>query len=638
MRHMKNMIIGIISLLLLLIGGSIAPVPAQSDGEYGTTMNLGYGAGARALSLGRAYVAMANDPTAVFWNPAGLEIIPRTSFTLFHNQLFEGTMYDFVGFAYPTLNYGTVGIGFTRVGTDDIPYVSEHNVVLGSMNYEEDELYISYAKKLPFRLYGGLTFKFRRQSFSLINQNATGLGLDFGLMYRPEWESKFLRNLGFGFSFRNLVSPDMKLGSRVDNEPYFWTLGLVKGFEVGTGGKVNLLLDFGKSKFESGSIRLGTEYIFRGIGSVRLGYDNSQFALGAGIKYSFVRIDYSFGSSMAGGDFPPTHRFSLTFDIGKSRQELIMLAEEKRKQWEKELVERTKEEERQNFIKEHLKKGKEYLAQQRFFDAYVEFQQVISVDPFNKTGLRLLDSTNTLIQQDLEKRQQEAIARAVNKELAEENRRFVKLHFEKGQLYLQKNQFTDALTEFNLALERSPDDPIILEAIATTKRRLEDQVRKLISRGRAEFQKGNYSGALQILSEALVLAPENPELKKEINILANRIKLQQYIQQALQLYDFGEYQKALKLFEEALKLDPNNERLKQYIERTKRGMGVVKQEMDPESERLYLKGVDLFLIEKYEEALKIWKELQKKYPYNKKLQDNIKSAEERLKHTKAYKK
>ncbi len=635
MKTMKSFAAKFILWTLFLLLSGIARLGAQASGEYGTTMNLGFGAGARALSLGRAFVAMANDPTAVFWNPAGLEVIPRTSLTLFHNQLFEGTMYDFVGFAYPTLNYGTVGLGFTRVGTDDVPYVSEHNVVLGSMNYEEDELYISYAKKLPFRLYGGLTFKFRRQSFSLINQNATGLGLDFGLMYRPEWENKFLRNLGFGFSFRNLVSPDMKLGSRVDNEPYYWTFGLVKGFRMGTGGQVNIVLDYGKSKYESGSIRMGTEYIFRGMGSIRLGYDNSQFALGAGIKYSFVHIDYSFGSSMAGGEFPPTHRFSLTFDIGKSRQELILLAEEKRKQRERELVERTKEEERQNFIKTHLEKGKEYLAAQKYFDAYVEFQQVISVDPFNKTGLMLLDSANTLIQRDLEKRQQEAIARAVNKELAEENRRFVKLHFEKGQLYLQKNQFTDALTEFNLALEKAPDDPIILEAIATAKRRLEDQVRKLIARGRAEFQKGNYSDALQILSEALVLAPENPELKKEINTLANRIKLQQYIQQALQLYDFGEYQQALALFEEALKLDPNNERLKQYIERTKRGMGVVEQEMDPESERLYLKGIDLFLIEKYEEALKIWKELQKKYPYSKKLRDGIKSAEERLKHTKS---
>ncbi len=607
---------------------------AQSEGEYGTTMNLSYGTGARAMGLGRAFVAVANDPTAVFWNPAGLELVPRVTLTLFHNQIFEGTIYDFLGFVYPTLNYGTVGLGLARIGTGDIPVTDINNVRLGEMNYEEDELYISYAKILPFNFYGGMTFKIRRQLFSYIEKGATGLGVDLGLMYRPEWESPVLRMLAFGLSYRNLVSPELKLGSITDSEPYHLTFGLVKGIPIGESNRVNVVMDYHKSKFESGAIRMGTEYVYHNLGTIRVGFDNNRLTFGAGIHYSFMQIDYSFGSMNTDGAFPPTHRFSVTFHIGKSREELILIAEEKRKKREKELVERTKELERQNFIVEHLKKGQEYLQANRYFDAYVEFQQVVSVDPFNKTANALLDSTNNLIQNDLEKRQQEAIAKAVDKELAEKNRNFVKLHFEKGQLYLQKNQFTDALIEFNLALERAPDDPIIKEAIATAKRRLQSQVRKLVNQGRSQFQQGNYSEALQILSKALVLAPEDPKLKDEINTLANRIKIQQYVQQGLQLVDLGDYQKALTLFEEALKMDPSNQRLKQYIERTRRGLGGEETKMDQEAERKYIEGVDLFLAGRYREALKIWKELEQKYPYNKKLQDAIKSAEERISRTK----
>ncbi|NIV14479.1 MAG: tetratricopeptide repeat protein, partial [Aliifodinibius sp.] len=74
--------------------------------------------------------------------------------------------------------------------------------------------------------------------------------------------------------------------------------------------------------------------------------------------------------------------------------------------------------------------------------------------------------------------------------------------------------------------ERSENDPIILQAIETTQRRLNEQVRRLVRQGRAEFQQGNYSEALRILSEALVLAPEDPELQGEVNTLANRIKVQ----------------------------------------------------------------------------------------------------------------
>lgn len=629
-RLIRCKVFSFLAVLLCWVGNGLA----TGDGEHGTTMNLSYGAGARAMSLGRAYVAAAIEPTAVFWNPAGLELVPRTSFTLFHNQVFEGTIYDFGGFVYPTLTYGTVGLGFARLGTGDIPVTSRDNVRLGQMNYEEDELYLSYAKKLPFNLYGGFTFKIRRQLFSFINQDATGLGMDLGLMYRPHWESNLLRNLAFGFSYRNLISPGLKLGSETDNEPYHLTFGLIKSLMVGQGAKFNILLDYHKSRFESATIHGGSEYVFHDFGSLRVGFDNSQLAFGAGIKYSFLQIDYSFGSSMGNGEFPPTHRFSLTFNLGKSRQELILIAEEKRKQREKELVERTKEEERQNFIAQHLKQGKTYLDEKRYFDAYVEFQQVVSVDPFNKEANALMENTNELIEKDLAQKQQEEIAKAVNKELEKENQTYMKLHFDKGTLFLQKNQFTDALVEFNLALERAPDSPVIKEAIATAERRLEQQVRVLVSKGRAQFQEGNYSDALQTLSEALVLAPEDPKLKDEIKTLANRIKIQQYVEQALQLYDLGDYQQALSLFEEAFKMDPSNKRLKDYIERTKRGMGVVEQEMDQESERRYIRGVDLFLAGRYQEALNIWKDLEKKYPYSKKLQEAIRSAEDRLKKAK----
>ncbi|NIV14480.1 MAG: hypothetical protein GWN62_25355, partial [Aliifodinibius sp.] len=140
------------------------------------------------------------------------------------------------------------------------------------------------------------------------------------------------------------------------------------------------------------------EYTFRELGTVRLGLDKDKPAFGAGVQYKFVEIDYSFGTLSEESEFSATHRFSITFNLGKSREELILIAEEKRKQREKELVERTKEEERQRFIAERLRKGNEYLEEEQYLDAYAEFQQVVSVDPFNKTAQALFDSTNNLIQ------------------------------------------------------------------------------------------------------------------------------------------------------------------------------------------------------------------------------------------------
>lgn len=629
--RIKKMSIFIVMFLVLV---SLPPeLKAQSDGGYGTTSNLSYGAGARAMGLGRAYVAIVSDPTAAFWNPAGLELVPSASFTLFHHQLFESTIYDYAGFAYPTLTYGTVGIGLARLGTGEIIQRDMNNVNLGTMNYEEAEVYIAYAKKLPWNIYGGLNFKIRRQSFSGINEDDTGFGFDIGLMYRPGWEEGIFSNMGFGLSYRNLVSPLLRLGSESDQEPYHFTFGLVKGFRVGEGGIFNLVMDVHKSGEESIALLTGTEYVFNNMGTIRMGLDNMNFAFGAGVKYAMVQLDYSFGSTLSDGEFPPTHRFSLTFDIGKSREELLAEEHETRRQRELELVSRTKEEERQNLIAESMQKGRQYLEEDRYFDAYSEFQQVISVDPFNKEANVLLDSSMALMDANLEKERQQAVSEAVNKELAQQNADLVTQYFERGNDYKLKNRYTDALVQYRSALELSPNSSIIKDAIATTERLVKEEVQKLVDKGRLQFRNGNFSEALQTLSEAMVLSPEDPELKDEINTLANRIKIQQYTSQALQLFDLGQYEEALKLFEEALEMDPSNVQLRNYVERARRGLGTSDETMDPESERKYIQGVDLFLGGKYREALNIWKELEQKYPYIKKLQDAIKNAEERSKRT-----
>lgn len=624
-----------VSLLLLMICLFVSNSVSAQQGTAGTQSIFNFGFSARAMGLGRAYVALADDPSAVFWNPAGLEFVPRMSLSLFHTSLYEGALYDFIGFAYPTLEFGTVGIGYARLGIGDIPVVDKDNIHLGTSSYEFGEFYISYAKKLPYDITGGLTFKIERQSFDFTNQITGGIGLDLGLMYRPDFESSYLRDISVGFQYQNLLQPELKLGNHTESLPGLFRMGLLKSIQVGLTGKMTFLMDYSKSQNEDGRFHAGTEYTYKDMGTARIGFDKDKPAFGAGAIYKFVQIDYSFGTlSDASEYFSPTHRFSLTFNLGKSREELTILAAEKQKEREKELVERTKEEERQRFIAERLKKGDEYLSDGRYLDAYAEFQQVVSVDPFNKTAKALFDSTNNMIQSNLDARLQQQIAEAVDKGLAEENKKFVQLHFEKGQVFLQKNQFTDALIEFNMALERSGSDPIIQQALQTTQRRLNEQVKKLVSQGRSEFQQGNYSEALRILSEALVLSPDDPGLQGEINTLANRIKVQQYVQQALQLYDLGEYQKALSLFEEALSLDPSNETIRQYVERSKRGLGVVKEEMDPESERQYIIGTELFLAGRYEEALKIWRQLAVKYPFNKKVKDAIKNAEDRIRRTK----
>lgn len=85
-------------------------ISAQTDGELET---LGFnfrGNGARAIAMGGAYIAVGGDPSAIFWNPAGLAMITDSQLTASYNfsSKVERTFSDFnsdsmsiTGFDFP---------------------------------------------------------------------------------------------------------------------------------------------------------------------------------------------------------------------------------------------------------------------------------------------------------------------------------------------------------------------------------------------------------------------------------------------------------------------------------------------------------------------------------------------------------
>ena len=96
------------------------------------------------------------------------------------------------------------------------------------------------------------------------------------------------------------------------------------------------------------------------------------------------------------------------------------------------------------------------------------------------------------------------------------------------------------------------------------------------------------------------------------------------------LYEIGEYDEATKVFEEALKIDPNYDQAKRAFDRAKIETEGQAEGMPPDVERRYLEGIDLFIKGKYREAIDIWEEIRKEYPYNKQVSKAIEGARERL--------
>ena len=623
-------------LIILLITSPIA-IAQDGEGQAGTEHLFSFGFGARAMGMGHAFSAIANDASAVHWNPAGLDRVYQQSVMLFHASLLEGTIYDFLGYAYPTLDMGTFGLGIARFGIGDVEYRNQYKVSYGVGSYDAYRIYLSYGLELPWDLAAGASLKVDRVAFYNVGNEGTiddmGVGFDLGFMYRPTiFTAPFLQDWSLGLNIQNLFAPQLKQGDDVDVLPLTFKFGIARKIRfAGAGNGLNIAIDLGKSEHTDMTFSFGTEYSFQDLGMIRLGYDGSALAFGAGVKYNMFQIDYAFGNPSTDGLLDPIHRLSLSFNFGLNRDEMFEIAEEIRMREKEQIISDIRESDKQKFIAEHLQRAEDYFGNQQYLDAIGEYQAVINADPFHQRAKVMLDSSNVLLEDQFQQRQLAAVRTAVDKVTAEENQKFIDERFEKGRLYLDQKQFTKALIEFNLALERDAENETILAAIQTANRRQNEEIGSLIRKGRQELQNENYSEALRIFSEAQLLNPEDPNVLKEIGTLVERTKIQENIQKGLMLYDIGEFNDALDVFGQILEADPNNEFIKQYYDRSKIETLDSSGEMAPAVKRKYLEGVDKFLLGKYQEAITIWEEILETDPYNKKVLEALNGARERLK-------
>ncbi|HXS81942.1 MAG TPA: UPF0164 family protein, partial [Methylomirabilota bacterium] len=83
----------------------LAPASAHAQGSLGgqragtsSATFLRIGVGARAVGMGETFVAVANDPSAIYWNPAGLASLQRRELAISHVQWPADIAYDHVTF------------------------------------------------------------------------------------------------------------------------------------------------------------------------------------------------------------------------------------------------------------------------------------------------------------------------------------------------------------------------------------------------------------------------------------------------------------------------------------------------------------------------------------------------------------
>ncbi|MCX7606523.1 MAG: PorV/PorQ family protein [Bacteroidia bacterium] len=154
---------------------------------------LKIGVGARAAAMGNAQAASVNDATASYWNPAALVTVPDyPQVALMHSEYFASVAkYDYGALSIPLREQRKLGLGFIRLGIDDIPNTLrfyDGNTYdfsrITKFSVADMALFFSYAQPLKdtsLSIGGSIKVIHR-----LLGPFATawGFGADLGLFYR----------------------------------------------------------------------------------------------------------------------------------------------------------------------------------------------------------------------------------------------------------------------------------------------------------------------------------------------------------------------------------------------------------------------------------------------------------------------
>ena len=307
-RFIRRSLFNLFSSLFIL--SLIIPVSsnAQGTGNKYAGEFLAIGVDGRPLGMGGAYVSLANDVTAGYWNPGALASINYPQFALMHDERFGNLVnYDYGSFAIPWGTSVTLGLSVIRLGVDNVPNTKNAWVDLNNNGYFDagDRLdyskitffnaadwafIISYSKRQSEKLSYGVNLKIISESLDY--GSAWGIGFDIGAIYNLSPKFRVGANLqditttlvAWNTGTKQLITPTAKVGTSYDI-PFFTNSRLTPALDFDIRFENRKFASLGHLGSASLDAHAGIEYGFKNLFAVRVGYnDVKQLTFGAGIK------------------------------------------------------------------------------------------------------------------------------------------------------------------------------------------------------------------------------------------------------------------------------------------------------------------------------------------------------------------
>ncbi|MBI2419331.1 MAG: PorV/PorQ family protein [Ignavibacteriales bacterium] len=316
-----------IALLVLLVFG-LQYIHAQT--KVGTTAAnfLNIPVGPKATGMGGAYIAEANDASALYWNPGGLSRLKKSEFTASFSEWLVSTNFNWFGFAYKLSDEDAFGFSINQLnyGEDDVTTEDNTNGTGEKWKAQDLAVSVTYARNMTDRFSIGGSIKYIRQQ--IYHESASAFAMDIGLLFYTQ-----IKGLNIAMNISNFGT-EMKMAGKdlfqpidIDRKPLSgnneniagelttdsWTLPLT--FTVGLNYNFIETEDL-KCRFETDAVypnnntsylNVGGEAIYNDLVSARIGW-NSLFMQAAeqgfcacvGVKLDmgdfYTRVDYSYNT------------------------------------------------------------------------------------------------------------------------------------------------------------------------------------------------------------------------------------------------------------------------------------------------------------------------------------------------------
>jgi hypothetical protein len=306
---------------------------AQSS-KYGGSF-LEIGVGARALGMGGAHVAIADDGSAFYWNPAGIASLGRIQLAGMYADLFNSLEnHSFASISLPIFGGAMISASWIRLAVDNIPRYSDYdyNFYIGagdptqarinqgdlltdpstsSFSYADNAYIITLAKlnrinadlgwqyfEFPIDFSYGINFKMI--DTYLDDKRASGLGVDAGIKFgfglNDIFDDDRVGKLFFGINVQDLFITKIKWDTdskQQDEIERNWKYGFALSQPLAFMDSQMLFAFDLNSKYNS-SGHIGIEVKYKSLFAVRLGNNNSNFTAGTGISYWHFNLDYAY--------------------------------------------------------------------------------------------------------------------------------------------------------------------------------------------------------------------------------------------------------------------------------------------------------------------------------------------------------